>query len=172
MSLDNFLPKPAWDVIVPKPDLRPYRTRRRWRLISTVFAVVVFFVVGLYVVHARDQAINGIETDAVILERGKVGTGPGLIVRFVTADGQSVTTEIGEYSNAAEHPVGATMRVRYTPDDLITYQAEEPPFSLSDILFAVATLAVAIGALVHAWGFAPPDRPVAGPIGSGRATTA
>ncbi|HEX6353989.1 DUF3592 domain-containing protein [Actinophytocola sp.] len=125
-------------------------------MVSTAFAAVVFFIVGLYVVHARDQAVNGIETDAVVLARGKLGTGTGLTVRFVTDRGRAVTTEISEYSDAAAHPVGATMRVRYTPDDLIAFQAEDPPFSPEGILLFGSFLVVAVGFLVYAWGFAPP----------------
>ena len=150
MSLDTFLEVPV---------VRRRRSRRQWRMISTAFAVVVFFLVGMSVVGAWDQAANGIETDAVVVARHELKPGVvDLSVRFTTADGKSVTRKLTEYSDPEAHGVGATMRVRYTPDDLLTFQAEEPPFRLPLVIFSGLFLVVAIGTLVYAWAFAPPDQ--------------
>jgi hypothetical protein len=158
MSLDTFL---------TEPDHRRRMSRRGRRVFAVVFAVV-FLIVGMYTVHAWDQAANGVETDAVVLTRDDVKPGVvNLTVRFTTAGGQQATTELTEYSG--EHTVGATMRVRYTPDDLSTYQAEEPPFRLPFLIFGGFFLVVAVGQLVYAW--VRPER-ATGPIGAGRATTA
>jgi hypothetical protein len=149
MSLDTFVAEPI-----------PHRqmSRRHWRLFSIIFTVLAFLGTGVYVLHAWDQAANGIETDAVVLARHPVKNAVDLTVRFTTADGQSVAAKLTEYSDPEAHSVGAAMRVRYTPDDHATYQAEEPPFRVPAVIGAGLALVVSIGMLVYFWGFAPPDR--------------